>query len=331
MKVAAISLWTVALCVAGLQTSSFVRQARAQTSVKIGMAVPDISNLLLYVAKEKGNFKGEGLDVELVQFSSDAPAAQALTAGAVTVNNASIFPVLDSHVAKRDLAAIWSVSNMPGYVWYGLPKYSSISELKGAGKIGVSGIGSQTYYISSWAMERAGLNPKTDVTFIPLGGPLERVAGLKAGQVDAIPATVPGMFILEHEGFKRLLSLKDLTPQFCYEVLYARRSNLARDEPSLRAVIRATVKAKAWALEHRDEATQILMKSLGAPADQAGVYREAVDFALPYFPVDGQFPDQSIDVFLGFYRDQGRIKEIPDHASFIDYRLIDYFQQHPIQ
>lgn len=331
MKFASIALWAAVACVSCINVSSFVVRANAQTSVKIGMAVPDISNLLVYVAKEKGIFKAEGLDVELVQFSSDAPAAQALTAGAVLVNNASIFPVLDSYVAGRDLTAIWSVSNMPGYEWYGLPKYHSIGELKGSGKIGVSGMGSQTYYISNWAIARAGLDPKTDVTFIPLGGPLERVAGLKAGQVDAIPATVPGMFILQHEGFRRLLSLKDLLPKFCYEVFYARKSNLARDESSLRAVIRASVKAKGWALEHRDEATQILMKALGAPDDQGAVYREAVDFALPYYPSDGVFPDASIDVFLGFYRDQGRIKEIPHHTAFSDYRFIDYFKQHPIQ
>ena len=220
---------------------------------------------------------------------------------------------------------------MPGYIWYGLPKYTSIKDLKGGGKIGVSGIGSQTYYISSWAVERAGLDPKADVTFIPLGGPLERMAALRAGQVDAIPATVPSMFILEQEGFKPLLSLKALLPLFCYEVLYARKSNLARDEELLRAVIRATVRAKAWALEHPDEATQILMKYLGASVDQTGIYRKAVDFALPYYPTDGKFPEDSIDVFLGFYRDQGRIKEIPDHAAFTDYRFINYFKQQPIQ
>jgi NitT/TauT family transport system substrate-binding protein len=302
-----------------------------KSSIKIGLSVPDPAHLPLHIAEAKGLFKREGLDVQLVQFESDSAAAQGITAGAVDLNAGSITVVIDAFVAGRDLVAFWSDSNLPGYGWYGPTKYGSIRELKGHGRIGISRLGSLTHRISAWAVAKAGLDPEKDVSYIQAGGPLDRVAALKAGQVDVIPATAPGMFILEQDGFKALLQLKDVMPEFQFETLCARQGFLRQNPETVRAAIRAWVHAVQWAKQNPDEATEILMKRLGAKNEERGIYRKTVDLSLPYFREDGKFASQSIDVFLEFYKDQGKFKEIPKHTAFTDTTFIEYFQKNPVK
>ena len=310
-----------------------MQDAAAQTkfNLKIGLSVPDIAHLPLYVADAQGIFKEEGLDAQLVTFESDSAAAQGLTAGAVQVNSGSIAAVLDSYSTGRDLITFWSDSNLPGYIWYGNPKFSSIKDLKGGGKIGISSIASLTHRLSQWVVAEAGMDPAKDVQYVAVGGPLARVAALKAGQVDAIPATPPGMFLLEQDGFKALLNLKDVLPEFEYETFYARKATLTQDADAIKAMLRAYVRGIRWAKANPDAATDILMKNLGAQPGEKAIYRKSVDMALPYFPENGAFAEKSIDVFLQFYLEQGKIKSIPSHDAFTDYSFIEAFKKNPVK
>lgn len=309
-----IAGWVVASSCAGL--------AQTLLPLRIGLSVPDPVHTLLYIAEAKGFTREAGLKTEIVQFRGGGPAAQALTAGAVDVDQSSIFEVIDSFSHGRDLTAVWSVSLLPAYVWYGKPEYKSLNDLKGKGKIGVSSMASMTYSMIHWAVAGAGLDPDRDVSYVAMGGPLERVAALRAGQVDAIPATPPGTYLLQQEGFTPLLDLRDVMPEFQFEVLYMRRGKIEELAPAIKALIRAELHAKAWAMQNRDEATDILMKSLGARAEDRAIYRRTIDFILPYFPDDGRYAEKSIQLFLEFYRAQGKLKEIPPLSAFIDKRFI---------
>jgi NitT/TauT family transport system substrate-binding protein len=320
-----------AMLAAGGLTQAVPARAQTLTDVRIGFAVPDVSNLLVYVAADKGLFAAEGLQVQQIQFQSDFAAVEGITAGAVDIVCGSIAAVLSSYATGRDFEAFWSVSNLPGYIWYGPAKYKSLRDLKGHGKIGISSYNSQTHLLSEWAVAQIGLNPTKDVTYIAIGGPGQRVAALRAGQVDAIPATPPGMFILEQEGFKPLLTLKSILPQYEYETYYARKGYLAKNPDVVRKVLTASIKAIRWCKANPDQATSILMKYLEAKPSERAIYRRTIDFAVPYFPEDGHFADQSIDVLLQFDKALGQIKTMPkSHAAFTDYSFIDYFKSHPV-
>src|SRR5205085_3263524 len=64
--------------------------ATAEAPGKMTIAVPGIppvfSGLFVYVAKEEGFFKDQGLDVEVRPFDSGASAAQAVVAGSVDLS-----------------------------------------------------------------------------------------------------------------------------------------------------------------------------------------------------------------------------------------------------
>lgn len=290
--------------------------------VKIGLVTGDIANLTVYVGEAKGFFKEAGLDAQIVQFGSDAAAAQGLTAGAVQLNVGSIGSVINSYATGRDLTAFWSVINMPAYQWYGLPKFNNFKELKG-GRIGISSFSSLAHRISEWAVAYNGMDPKKDVQYVAVGGPLERLAALKVGQVDAIPASPPGSLMLEEMGFKLLFDLKDAFPEFEYEVYYARKGTIERDRDLINRVINAQTKAIVWAKANPEETTQIVMNRSGVNKDLYRFYRKTVDMALPYYPEKGTFAEKSIDVFVQFYKDQGQIKDNPPLSAFIDFSFVE--------
>ena len=290
-------------------------------SVKIGLVTGDIANLTVYVGAAKGFFKEAGLDAQIVQFNSDAAAAQGLTAGAVQLNVGSISSVVNSYATGRDLTAFWSVINMPAYQWYGQPKFNSFKDLKG-GRIGISSFSSIAHRISEWAVAQNGMDPKKDVQYVAAGGPLERLAALKAGQVDAIPASPPGTFMLEKMGYKMLFDLKEAFSEFQYEVYYARKGTIARERDLINRVIRAQTKAIQWAKANPEETTQIVINHSGVAKDLYPFYRQTVDAALPYYPENGVFAEKSIGMFIQFARDQGQIKETPSLTALIDYSFV---------
>lgn len=302
-----------------------------KTSMKLGVSVKDTGFLPVYVADAKGFFKEEGVNVELVNFSGGSAQAQAVAGGAVDFAAGAITEVIDGYVANKGWKAFWAESNYPVYVWYGKPEYNSIKDLKGKGKIAVSRLGSLTHQISAWVVKQAGLDPEKDVQYVQAGNPLDRVAALKAGQVDAIPATPPGTFILAQDGYKILAQLKDYLPEFQYEVFYATDKTIKENPETLKAVIRAWTRATQYAKKNPKEATDILMKYLGAKEEDRESLAKTVEQMLPSFREDGQYATDSINVFLQFYKEKGDLKEVPKLDAILDYSMAEYMKANPVK
>jgi ABC-type nitrate/sulfonate/bicarbonate transport system substrate-binding protein len=78
------------------------------TKLRIGKVQPSYAEAMLDVAKSKGSFKKNGLDVELVQFKGDVLIMRALTAGEVQVAELGSFPFINAVTKGADARAILS-------------------------------------------------------------------------------------------------------------------------------------------------------------------------------------------------------------------------------
>jgi len=299
-------------------------------NLKLGVSVKDIGFLPVYIADAKGFWKDEGLNIELVSFAGGSAQLQALAGGAVDFGVGAITEPMDAYIVGRDIKAFYAESNYPVYVWYGKPQYNSINDLKGGGKIAISRLGSLTHQISAWVVQQAGMDPEKDVQYIQAGSPLDRVAALQSGQVDAIPATPPGIYLLERDGYKPLVKLADYLPEFQYEVFYASSALLKANPETFRAVIRGWVRAVQWAKDNKSEATDILVKYLGTVDSDRPDVAKAVDFMMPYFREDGVYAEESIKVLLQFSVDKGDLKAMPPLTDILDYSFIEYFKANPV-
>src|SRR5262249_18740880 len=126
-----------------------------KTSVKLGMSVPTASHLPIYVAKEKGFFKEEGLDAELVVFRAAPELLAVYLAGGVDFAFTSVTEVFTAQEAGRDLKMYWMVSDAMPYELWANPKFPTLQSAKGA-RFAISKYGAFSDFITRWTIQQAG-------------------------------------------------------------------------------------------------------------------------------------------------------------------------------
>lgn len=302
--------------------------ALEKTSLVVGSTVRDIGMLPLYVADQQGFFTEEGLDVTVQYFDGSRPAAQALAAGAIDIGSGGYTEALDAYVAKQPVIAFWGLANYPIYEWWSAPEIKTLDDIRERGrvKVAISSIGALSHLISIYAFQKAGIDPEQHVDFLALGGPGSRLAALQSGQVDIIPATPPGNYILAEDGYNQLIRLKDLMEEFQYEVHYAPIEFLENNPNTVRAFLRAISKATDSIRQDPEAAAKILQDVVGYTPEQLEDTIRGVKEMADYFPADGHFAEEGVEVLLQFYKESGDLDEIPDHSEVLYYKFTNEFQ-----
>ncbi len=129
------------------------------------------------------------------------------------------------------------------------PYPAMLRDLKGL-KIGISSAGASTDTILQYLLRQAGLDPKKDVTIVPVGDPNTMLAALKNGVIDAAMAVEPTQTIAV-QGLKMAKMVVDvegggapLFQQYAYNGMFV-RSAFIKDRPQVaRGIVAAVVEAE---------------------------------------------------------------------------------------
>ena len=157
--------------------------AHAQTTIKIGLAVPNYGPFApVYAADELGYYKENGISAEITAYRGGPAAQEALAAGAADFIN--FFPPGVALATKKGIKEkIVGIGSARPDGWHIVVMASSpfhtIADLAGK-KIGITAKGATTDFYALWAAKRAGVQIET----IPLGAPAQ-VPTLKSGQIEA--------------------------------------------------------------------------------------------------------------------------------------------------
>lgn len=210
-----------------------------------------------YIAYEKGFFKEEGLDAELVSGTLDDNKT-GLATGEFVVTNGD-FQWFPSIQQGMDLKVIGGLHK--GCIKIVLPPNSPIksaADLKGK-NIGVDEIGGTPMSVATIVLANAGINPQTEVTWKPY--PLDQLnEAVSKGEVDAFAAWDPfGTLAVEQNGYSVLTDIST-DPLFegkscCF--LYASEKQIKENPEKVKAIARAYQKADGWIKEHPEETAQI--------------------------------------------------------------------------
>ena len=180
-----------------------------KTRVTIAVAgKASIYHLPLTIAEQRGYFRAEGLDVEIVDHTGASRALQALATGTADVVSGAFEQTLAQQARGQFLQAFVLQGRAPqiaiGISTRNLPNYQSVADLRGK-KVGVSAPGAATNMAAALVLARAGLSPD-DVSFIGVGSSAGAVASVRSGQIDAISNMDPVMTQLEQQGELRIIS-----------------------------------------------------------------------------------------------------------------------------
>lgn len=258
--------------------------AAAQTQVRLGY-MPIAEELPKFVGKEKGFFRKNGLDVELVRFESGPDMGTALLGGSIQIGMIGTPGLINAAVAGRPLVAIVdngsNLAGPQGYEYYtGLvvleeSAVKDLGDLKGK-KIALNVLKANSeaqtvMQILRWNRENPGraidLNKDVQFVLIPFGS---MPAALEKGIVDVASMIEPFMTQLSQKRKVRVISpVGYALSNWPVSFGIVRRDYGEKNVEVLEKFRAGWFDAVRWIRANQDEARAIMQKYAGVPADVA--------------------------------------------------------------
>jgi ABC-type nitrate/sulfonate/bicarbonate transport system substrate-binding protein len=207
----------------------------------------------LWIAKDLGLFKQNGVDAELVYMEGGRLSIQSLLAGSTQFMAGDAVSAFSAVAGGADIVLLASAKNVLPYIFAVSKDIRRPQDLKGK-IIATSQVGGRAGEIARMAIRNMGLDPEKDVTYLAVGGTMSRLAALSTGKVQAAPISHVVAPVAEERGLK-ILKIDPIP--FIVDALWATRK-IADENPKLiQDVVRSYVQAIATVVNDRE-------KSLGA-------------------------------------------------------------------
>jgi NitT/TauT family transport system substrate-binding protein len=224
-----------------------VGHGAAWSADKLNVGILKISGVAnAFVAKQQRMFEKNGIDAQLVEFTSGANAVNAAQAGDVDVFLSIVGSVMTAVERGFDLAAVFQNetgrSQPPDSSSVQVMDTSPIKSLADLGrkKIAVSSLNSQQVVGVQMLLKNAGVDPRS-VEFVELPFPAQ-VNALKASQVDAVVSVDPFTTQLLRTGGRVISwSYVESIPDQPLGAWFAKRSFIAKN-PQLIEAFNRTMK-----------------------------------------------------------------------------------------
>jgi ABC-type nitrate/sulfonate/bicarbonate transport system substrate-binding protein len=292
-------LWLLASLL--LPAALCAQERSAADKVRIAVATNSMAFLVPFVAKDRGLYLKNGVEVELIQMRPNVAMAALLSGDIQYVE--LIGSVIRSAAKGLPVRAVSTSIKAPFFSLVAKNKYKSVQDLRGA-IIGLASIGGTNHVSTRIMLRQLGLDPEKDVKLIAIGDEKLMYDAFKIGRVDAIVIAPPFSVQLKREGFPLLAQ----TAQYVTIPFSGLGTTLDRIKSS-RPQIKKLLKAEIEALRsiHGDAAgtTDVIRKRFNMDEKLA---RESYDVVVDAFSRDGRVPLDGVDILLQIEKDA---KQIP--------------------
>jgi len=225
----------------------------------------------LYIAKEKGFFEEEGLDVELTVMEDVKTRMPALAAGRIDVAVTTIDTVLTFTSPNHPLVYLFALDDSAGGDGIVANKdITSVADLKGK-KVAYTE-GSVSQFFLSVLLKDAGLTLADVETQNMTAG--DAGAAFVAGRVDAAVTWEPWLTRGKDADHGALLVDSSTTPGLITDVAVTTEKMLAERKENLQGFYRAWAKAVDWQKANEAEADAIMAKGVGGWLEDPAVFAE---------------------------------------------------------
>ena len=288
----------------------FVLKSARGENVKIGIPSLTVTMLPLPVAKDRGFFQQEGLNVDFVLMpaalnikvllSGDIQYATTITAGVVAnirgVNTRVIMSFVDR--VLLDLVSI--------------PEIGSISDLKGK-LLGISSRGGLHDVTMRRIFAQSGMDP-SQATFITVGGQGAMLASLQSKRIAAGLLNPPHNFLAYREGLKNLGFAGNFV-RIPSTGIVTMRETLERSPDQVRRMLRALARARAFTKENKPATVAILKRFVQLNDDE--LVGKIYDFHKRAETPDGRIdPALAADTIRDSLQAEAITKEVPVNQVF---------------
>lgn len=292
--------------------------------------VPQAQFAGIYAAKEKGFYKDEGIDVEIVPGGPDVIIEQQVVNGAVDIGVSSF----DSLLVNRDnglpLVSLAQVTQKSSYRLLAKKSTGIDAPAKMKDKKVGTWMGSQQFQVLAF-MEKNGLDPKKDIQLVKQGFTMDQFFG---DQLDVATATIYNeYYVVLESGVKEtdlhVFNFDDAGVAMLEDTLIAKKDWVDKNHDLAVKAVKATMKGWNYAIEHQDEVVDIVMKSVTAGSTtkqhQTTMLKEMAKLVKPEgFKNEqvGSFVDESVKRTADIALQYGLIKKPADLNAAIDKTIL---------
>ena len=255
-----------------------VSQSYGADKITLSSTNPTAFEIDHVVAKEKGFFAKENLDVEVNYMTPDL-VVKALIAGTVDIARSGSHFGLIAAARGAEIKIIGGSNYGYPYQVIGNPQFKSLNDLKGQ-KVAGASLASITTTIFKDVMQRRGIPPSA-YTLLFVGGSPERFQAVASGQVAASLAEAPPFNFKSIEaGRKVLLNYSDEIKNLQYTAFFASNKALAQNRSLFTRFIRAIGQGMRWVNDPANEKAAIELMVQRLKIDE-GIAAQTYRFMIP--------------------------------------------------
>jgi NitT/TauT family transport system substrate-binding protein len=310
-----MAIWLRIVIVAALLVMG--SNSDAQDLVKVPVQIPAITPAVtaFAVARERGYYRQEGLDVQLVVMASGL-GTQALLGGNVkfsTAGGAGLMPILRGAPVRF----MFTSFSRPMFWLYARSDIRLVESLRGR-KVGVSSLGSGPDSLLREILKKHGLEGGRDVAIMAVGSGTARFYALQAGTVDAAMLSVPANLMAQEAGFRELVSFIDQEWIELQGTVNVTDQLMASDPMLVEKFIRATLKGFIHFRDLRSQTIAILARFLRTKEEVAA---RIYDLMRPSLTQDGIVSEETQLKSLEHVIERAGLKDPPRLEKIFDYSL----------
>src|ERR1043166_477517 len=282
----------LALVIGSIPSVSFSQATKSVLSVYQAISTPDFGYLPNYVARAKGFFTDERLDLKVIVMNTRV-SMPALSANEIHFGVAG--PSITGALRGAPVKAIFFIYNTSTFQFTVRQEIRGPEDLKGK-TVAISSPGATNDQATRLILAKLGLDPGRDVKFIAIGDAKARLIAMETGQIAAAANNPDVAAELVRKGFRILMHSGDVFPvPFSGTAVNER---LIRENPDMiKRWLRAHVRALLFIRQRPDEAGQIAANALKLKPEIA---RDAVAQVLQFMSPDdpGGFTEKGMRIFL---------------------------------
>ena len=283
--------------------------------VRGAFSSPSVQILPMMVAQERGFYKREGLELELIFVRGATTAVQALIANQIHFIF-SIGPQMPAVWEGNDIMLLAQQVGRPTFSMVVTPDIQKIADLKGK-KIGVT-FGGSTAAGTKALLELNKINPDKDVEYIGLPGNEPKIAAMKQGIISAALLAPPADYLAMKAGLKRLVSLADVFKDTAFTGLAANKKTIIENPQMVRRMVRAIVRSVLHTRDNPEDAMQVLTKRLGLEREAAQDAYQMIKDALVPVPTE-----KGVELMAQWQAIALNVKPRRKPAEYMDLRFVN--------
>lgn len=284
--------------------------------IRIAHHSTTLLSLPLFLAKERGFFRDEGLQPIIVQVQSNI-AMMALINGNIDYTS-SIATAINAAAQGMPIKTIFANTRDMPHRLLAIPEIQSIGNLRDK-IVGVATLSGAEYYVTRAILSHYGLDPDRDVKIRMIGSTSLRLEAMKRGTIQATVLAPPADFMAKKMGFQLLATSVGIVDMPSNGV--AATVKKIREYPEeVKRVLRASLRALRWLRERKEETIAFVREKFGLDSETARASYEAM---APIWSEHGRVSEQGVRFVLQLTRERGLIKQEPQLSQILDLRPLE--------